>query len=275
MKVVKIILPTLLLFIGINVLAQNNPPQNFQCETAENGFLFSWKKPETTLPLGYNIYRNNNIINNTLITDLTYLWFPDSGCPSKYDIEAVYTAGVSAQESILYPEYVDGGEIEPYMINDECWGYKVMTPPNVPFYNPGYIQILFDGIVFATMPSGENFHFANPIPAGTEICVGYQYSECMVTACCTVSVSTDIREEKTQIEISLFPQPATSVLYLSSSHPLKRIELLNLTGEKIKTYSVKGAINWSANIEDLEAGLYILHYILDDNNESYRKVIVR
>jgi hypothetical protein len=273
MKRNLLLITLLILLTSLNGFSQYNPPQNFQCDSVGRNYIFTWEEPETGDPIGYNIYRNNEIINPQLIPDQTFTWFSTTGCPSDFDIEAVYQFGISEKVSLLYPEEVYAGLLEPYIFDGVCWGIEIVEFPCCDI--SGYAFRIDDAMwsYLNDLPSNPII-FADPLPSGAEFCIEYTLSECIAMACCTVPVITST-EESPEPEINIFPQPATSVINITSSIPIIKIEILNLTGEKTNIYNPNGVKEWKANIKHLNSGVYIIRYVLEDNQAHFRKIIVR
>lgn len=278
MKRIRFILPLFLVLIGLNGFAQYDPPQNFQCELLD-GLVFTWNAPEVGLPIGYNIYRNGDIINDALISDLQYIWFGwyfSSCCPAEFEIEAIYTNGVSEPDNILFPESISGGIIEPLMIGGDCFGFEIIEGPSA-LCACNLIGIYYDGVIggWIDPENISNINYATlPLENVSEICISYFYDECVVSTCCTVPISTSI-EESPMPEITLFPQPATTNINLTSTIPIMEVEILNLTGEIVNTFNLDGAKEWNTNINHLDAGIYIVRYVFENKDETFRKMIVR
>lgn len=185
MKYTVSLLLAIFLFTAFSIQAQNYTPQNFQGEVLETEFSFTWSPPADGIPLGYNIYRNQQQINDVLISDTLFTYFPENGCPADYSVEAVFVDFVSDKNMIFFPESIDAGVIEPVMDGTMCFGLNMVMAPDV--ISPLYVEyaISINGILILTSTVFPSY-FVNGFPAGTEICIGYNFGECYTSACCTV-----------------------------------------------------------------------------------------
>ena len=74
---------------------------NLEAEKQQNNaILLTWRKPESTLTVeGYSVYRNNQLLNNELLTVTSYF---DENLPDgkyEYYVETHYTNGCISEES--------------------------------------------------------------------------------------------------------------------------------------------------------------------------------
>ena len=185
MKYTASLLLATFLFAAFSIQAQNYTPQNFQGEVLETEFSFTWSPPADGLPLGYNMYRNQQQINEVLISDTIFIYSPDSGCPADYSVKAVFVDFESDENMILFPESIDPGVIEPVMDGTQCVGINLVTFPDILSYENVFFDIYLDGIILATVNMFP-VEFVFDFSAGTEICVGFNFGECSTIACCTV-----------------------------------------------------------------------------------------
>ena len=185
MKYTVSLLLVTFLFTAFSIRAQDYTPLNFQGEVLEAEFIFSWSPPADGLPLGYNMYRNQQQINEVLISDTLFLYSPENGCPADYSVKAVFVDFVSDENMILFPESIDPGVIEPVMYGTMCIGLNMVMAPDV--ISPLYVEyaISINGVLILTSTVFPSY-FVNGFPAGTEICIGYNFGECTTSACCTV-----------------------------------------------------------------------------------------
>ena len=64
-------------------------------------------------------------------------------------------------------------------------------------------------------------------------------------------------EENVALEISLFPNPASDILNITSSETISEIEIVNVMGQVVKRIEVN-ADNAVCDVEDLKAGVYVV-----------------
>jgi hypothetical protein len=76
---------------------------------------------------------------------------------------------------------------------------------------------------------------------------------------------------KTDLEkMSIYPNPATSELYISNAVKVNRVEIFNITGSKVLSQNFS---NEAIDISDLKAGLYFISIIDVNNNNIVRRFI--
>ena len=64
-------------------------------------------------------------------------------------------------------------------------------------------------------------------------------------------------EEHTSQNITLYPNPATDVLNITSSETISEVEIVNMMGQVVKRIDVN-ADNVACNVEDLSGGVYVV-----------------
>ena len=64
-------------------------------------------------------------------------------------------------------------------------------------------------------------------------------------------------EESVALEINVFPNPATDILYITSSETISEIEIVNVIGQVVRRIEVNGD-NAVCNVEDLTSGVYVV-----------------
>ncbi|MDR6300804.1 surface protein [Mesonia maritima] len=69
--------------------------------------------------------------------------------------------------------------------------------------------------------------------------------------------------------LHIFPNPATSTIYLTNTTTLEKVELFNLQGKKIKT--LKGALQ-QMDISELETGIYFIKLFAKENSKTLKVV---
>lgn len=82
-----------------------------------------------------------------------------------------------------------------------------------------------------------------------------------------------ISENKEESEITVYPNPACNILYVSSARPnnLMKVSLMNLEGTILKETAAVDPVE-SIDLTDIPAGLYIIK-IRNDCNTIYKKII--
>ena len=73
-------------------------------------------------------------------------------------------------------------------------------------------------------------------------------------------------------EISIFPNPATDILNITSSEPISEIEIVNTLGQVVKRIEVNSD-NAVCNVEDLKAGVYMVRIHAASATLSQRRFV--
>jgi hypothetical protein len=71
--------------------------------------------------------------------------------------------------------------------------------------------------------------------------------------------------ENTLANITLYPNPATSVVVLQASQEIATIQVLNLLGQRISSVTVNNTKS-TINVSDLSAGTYIANVLFSNGN---------
>ncbi|MBI9066695.1 MAG: T9SS type A sorting domain-containing protein [Salinivirgaceae bacterium] len=78
-------------------------------------------------------------------------------------------------------------------------------------------------------------------------------------------ITTDVLEPKQMLQYSIYPNPASSEVFVSVNSEINSISIVNLIGQEVKTMqNIKMGIN-NLNISNLNEGIYIIR-IKDKNN---------
>jgi len=74
---------------------------------------------------------------------------------------------------------------------------------------------------------------------------------------------TDISSSENHFNIDVFPNPASSLVYIKAENTQQkvlRVELSSLDGKRIKTQKLQPQVSTSLNIETLSQGIYVLNF---------------
>jgi len=78
-------------------------------------------------------------------------------------------------------------------------------------------------------------------------------------------VSTDLDNSRSSLFLSIYPNPASSEVRITSSLIITSIDITDVTGNSVKT--VLPQENKSIDVSDLSAGVYFLHITLGDDHK--------
>jgi hypothetical protein len=76
-------------------------------------------------------------------------------------------------------------------------------------------------------------------------------------------------DENNELGVSIYPNPATDMISITTSENIQRVEIFNMQGQLVKAES--GAVN-NISVKDLANGLYTLK-LTTDNGTSIHKII--
>jgi len=117
----------------------------------------------------------------------------------------------------------------------------------------------FDGYAFSSWSDGDT---ANP--RQVIVMADETYAAMFVTV-------TDI-EDNVANEISIFPNPATDILNITSSEQISEIEIVNALGQVVKRLEVN-ADNAVCDVEDLRSGVYVVRIHAASTTLSLRRFV--
>jgi hypothetical protein len=88
----------------------------------------------------------------------------------------------------------------------------------------------------------------------------------------SIEVTVDV-DEPENIDVMAFPNPANDNVYIQGNHPIKKIDVFNLLGQKVisQNYNTRYAV---LNASTLNEGLYILK-INTDKGEIVSKITIK
>ncbi|MBO7652421.1 MAG: leucine-rich repeat domain-containing protein [Bacteroidales bacterium] len=92
-----------------------------------------------------------------------------------------------------------------------------------------------------------------------------------VTYMAVFSDVTSIEENVAQ-EISIFPNPTSNILNITSSEPISEIAIVNMMGQLVKRIEVN-ADNAACDVEDLKAGVYVVRIRAASATLSQRRFV--
>lgn len=80
--------------------------------------------------------------------------------------------------------------------------------------------------------------------------------------------------EVSNTSLSVYPNPASSVVTVSNASSIKRVEIVNLLGQKVYENATLGGTTAQINVSSLENGSYVLR-VYSENGVKTSKLIVR
>ena len=74
-----------------------------------------------------------------------------------------------------------------------------------------------------------------------------------------------------QNSIKVYPNPTYNFVKIEASHELKKLELFDILGKKVREYSVRGTQK-QINLEELSAGIYLLKVSADGQHTTVKLI---
>ena len=164
---------------------------------------------------------------------------------------------LNSTDSIFLKVYGAGIKI----INSDTLQWRTIN-----FIFPSDSSFMRDTLYERIGVTGYNFGFINPVlnyglvePSIHSLC-NYQDNIFPMygfpDSACTI-LPDGISNPKTQYEISISPNPATTEIKITNLSPSEnQIRIFNLLGQQVKNIRVSNTQNTSINISDLAAGIY-------------------
>lgn len=87
-------------------------------------------------------------------------------------------------------------------------------------------------------------------------------------------ITTDVEDVRLAGDISVYPNPATDILHISSPNALKNVSIFNVTGKKVMDVQYNSVLKRSLDISSLDKGVYIIR-VSNTSDEVYSTRIVK
>lgn len=236
----------------------------------------------TSLPEGYNVYRDAVRINPDLITLTSFTEENVNAGSYAYSVRAVYDQGISDQAG---PVPVVISEILPVsqlIIESEPGTDDVFMTWSAPPFDleekssfAGY-HVWRNNELLTETPTPETFFMDMNLVNGTyDYCVTANYGEeCESEPTCgeasvIISVGMDQADNS---YISIFPNPSRGLVNIETTFQIKSFSVLNQTGQVVINNNLGNASNLlTVSTSSLEPGIYIL--ILEAEEGSFIRMI--
>ncbi|MBE0639954.1 MAG: T9SS type A sorting domain-containing protein [Bacteroidales bacterium] len=262
------------------------PPQNVSCNVTGNNVTITWQAPAGTSEdvLGYNVYRDGQKIAN-MITVLTYT---NTNVPVGsywYSVTAVYQQGESG---LANPMQVNIGSL-----TGKLQGFVRDAVTNLVIPNAWVSALNTDyGAVTYNTPFGS--HYTLNLPGGTYtiVCSAPGYQSITVnnvvildgqTRAINFYMYSGDSPEVTDLisgiqlysmdDVTIYPNPATDEVNISTSSMLRNVKIINNMGQlifnsQINDYTLK------INTSDFNKGFYFIE-VETESSKFIEKLIVR
>lgn len=237
--------------------------------------------------LGYNVYRNGDMVNTGLVTETEYQDLGLDGGSYTYHVIAVYDTGDSPAsnsqtvEIILYP---------PQNFNANLAGANVVCQWQVPGRGLNGYRVYRNGEMVGTTTS--TFYVDQSVPAGVlEYYATAIYGEYESAPSNTIIINNTSADDGTIPVITEFKgnypnpfNPATTLSYAVSESGLVALEIYNIRGEKIRTLLNQEmqpglyTLRWDGSNdkgETMPSGIYFAKFSAGDYNSSRKMIMMK
>ena len=261
------------------------PPQNVSANVTGNSVVVTWQAPagaDETL-LGYNVYRDNQKISNT-ITSLTYT---DTNVPTGshwYSVCAVYTEGES---ELAQPVQVNVGSLQ-----GKLQGFIRNAVTNAVIQN-AWVSALDSDFGAVTYNTIFGSHYTLYLSAGT-----YSVS-CTAPGFQTLTVNnvvilegqtkalnfylhssseSNLGGEVTGVsyfefeDFSVYPNPASSEINITTTSAMKHVKIMNNMGQVVFVDG-GGDLLIRVNTTGFSRGIYFIE-VETENHRFFEKLII-
>ena len=102
-----------------------NPPRNLQAVQVATDAVLTWQEPEETAAIfeGYRVYRGENELTTTLLTELTFTDLNPAVGEHVYSVYAVYQTGISEPVSLTFDIVSENDETLPIIATELLGNY--------------------------------------------------------------------------------------------------------------------------------------------------------
>ena len=91
---------------------------------------------------------------------------------------------------------------------------------------------------------------------------------------CVEDVTDDVGVDSyTDLDVRVFPNPTTGMLYVQSSEPVRQIEIYDLSGRQLMSCNGQTEQLNTLNVNNLKSGIYFIRILTQDNQSSISKFI--
>jgi len=259
--------------------------QDVNAELTDNNIVITWQAPEEVTPVGYNIYRDNNKLNTTLLNNPTFTEGDIVSGVYVYNVTAVYAGDKESLTemsnvicNILPPQFCEEPDNLAVVLDEE--GIPVITwdePVNIDGILKGYIvyrdeTILTDPMLFPEVREFRDIELGE----GTYIYkVEAVYKHCEAPTDGFPFTIIGIREV-TIDAFKLFPNPATNTVTIKGEG-ISYVEIYDIQGRKLLEQKAEGRTQKGdgvvINVSSFQAGVYLVK-IYSENNQAFVKRLV-
>ncbi len=250
-----------------------SPPLNVLATLInQNSIEVTWEPPLTGSPLGYNLYRDNSLIDYT--TTLSYI--EPNLSPGTYNY-CVSTVCMDGESEMACADPVTIANLAPpenltAMVNGNFINLA-WDPPIAPGLLGYRVYYRYENGTFNYLAFTEFTYYVMPeVPAGLHtFCVTASYAG-GDSECSEIQVLITWIDNNRCDKLDVYPNPAIEVININSGLMVNSISIYNLFGERISKQKVNDK-NFCLNISGYKPGVYLLQI---ENNEGIfsRRIVI-
>ncbi len=234
-----------------------------------------WKAPVTDNYSGYNVYRNDTLLNTSIIGSPVFNENKVAGGKQTYCIGTVYPAGES---DLICTDVLIMNPARNLVATPKDGGVSLQWDPPAMglgefdvFYNVYRNDTLLNQYPFNVGTSIGDYPYI-PLRSGKKTyCVVAIYQKIVSDAVCTDAwVPTSIPEN--ELAVKVYPNPANELITIETSESFNEVSLSNLLGQEIYCYSSIGNI-LEIPIVGFLPGVYILQINIGNKTDT-RKISI-
>ena len=79
---------------------------------------------------------------------------------------------------------------------------------------------------------------------------------------------------RSEVNLRLFPNPASELVYIESNKLINRIEILQISGTRVLMSQDKTAYSLGVDVSALPPGLYLVQVVLESGERTTQKLVV-
>jgi photosystem II stability/assembly factor-like uncharacterized protein len=250
-----------------------SPVTDLIASVIERNVQLEWSAPSVGTVLGYNVYRNDTLLNTVPLTGRVYNDNQVSNGHHTYCIKAVYIAGES--NAVCTEVWINAGVLSPVSnlvatITDR----NVRLEWNAPGTGIvlGYNVYRGDTLLNMFPFFGLDYNDLQVASGHHTYCVKAVYAAGESDAVCTEAwITYGISENEAIVKV--YPNPASEVINIETSINFSQVSILTLLGQEVYTYSARGN-KLKILTNGLKPGMYVLK-ITSGSSCSTKKISVR
>ena len=252
-------------------------PKSLAVTAESKTAILTWEKPETIDGTfeGYNVYRDGEQINTTLVTATTYSDANLKVGTYKYQVTALSDLCVETDKTeevsvTILPEFCEP-PVNITLTNEEntiliTWG----EPVNIDGVIKGYNVHRNDVMINEEIITEKEYRDEQPQGGYYQISAVYEH--------CNSELSGKVGIKEVQISsFNLYPNPTSGELTIDNGQlTIESVEIYDVFGRMQKSRKAEKQNRVTMNVSDLPAGTYFVKIYSDNNQfDAQRLVIIK